>query len=123
MSPGGRARYGNTVSRVIYASRKVPEVTIFFWIIKILTTGMGETTSDFLVRTIDPVIAVAFGGLWFALALALQFLVRRYIPAVYWLAVVMVGGLALTHGGLRGRHQSPSLSPGMSARRHFPSIA
>jgi uncharacterized membrane-anchored protein len=90
MSPGGRARYGNTVSRVIYASRKVPEVTIFFWIIKILTTGMGETTSDFLVRTIDPVIAVAFGGLWFALALALQFLMRRYIPAVYWLAVVMV---------------------------------
>ena len=70
--------------------RKVPEVTIYFWIIKLLTTGMGETTSDFLVRQMDPVIAVAIGGICFAIALIIQFRVRTYIPWVYWFAVVMV---------------------------------
>jgi uncharacterized membrane-anchored protein len=69
---------------------KVPEITVLFWVVKVLTTGMGETTSDFFVRTIDPVIAVAGGFVLFALALALQFAMRRNVPIVYWLAVVMV---------------------------------
>ena len=76
--------------RVMYAARKVPEITIFFWIVKILTTGMGETTSDYLVRTINPYVAVMIGGVCFAAALALQLAARRYVPWVYWLAVVMV---------------------------------
>lgn len=70
--------------------KKVPEVTIFFWIIKLLTTGMGETTSDFLVRQFDPMLAVALGAIGFVVALALQFFVRRYIPGIYWLAITMV---------------------------------
>jgi uncharacterized membrane-anchored protein len=69
---------------------KVPEVTAVFWITKVLTTGMGETTSDFLVKTINPVIAVGIGGLALVLALVWQLSVKRYIPWVYWLAVVMV---------------------------------
>jgi uncharacterized membrane-anchored protein len=70
--------------------RKVPEITAYFWIIKVLTTAMGEATSDYLVHRIDPYVAVAFGGVAFAAALALQLGVRRYIAWVYWLAVVMV---------------------------------
>jgi uncharacterized membrane-anchored protein len=69
---------------------KVPEITALFWIVKVLTTGMGETTSDYFVRLIDPVIAVALGAIGLGIALALQFSVRRYIPWIYWLAVVMV---------------------------------
>lgn len=69
---------------------KVPEITALFWIIKVLTTGMGETTSDYLAHTLDPVVAVAIGGVCFAAALVLQFSVKRYIPWVYWLAVAMV---------------------------------
>lgn len=69
---------------------KVPEITIFFWIIKLLTTAMGEVTSDFLVRQIEPVIAVAIGGIGLGVALILQFWMKKYIPLVYWLAVVMV---------------------------------
>jgi uncharacterized membrane-anchored protein len=69
---------------------KVPEVTVYFWIIKVLTTGMGETTSDFLVTTIDPIIAVVLGGLAFGVALVLQFSAGRYIAWIYWLTVVMV---------------------------------
>src|SRR5947209_10687713 len=72
------------------AIRKVPEITIFFWIIKLLTTAMGESTSDYLVFHINPYIAVALGGLGLLVSLALQLSVRRYIPWIYWLAVVMV---------------------------------
>jgi uncharacterized membrane-anchored protein len=70
--------------------RKVPEVAAFFWIVKVLTTAMGEATSDYAVHRIDPVIAVGLGAIAFALALALQLAVRRYIAWIYWLAVVMV---------------------------------
>jgi uncharacterized membrane-anchored protein len=70
--------------------RKVPEVTVYFWIIKLLTTAMGETTSDYLVTHISPMIAVALGGVGLILALVLQFAVRRYVAWIYWLAVVMV---------------------------------
>jgi uncharacterized membrane-anchored protein len=70
--------------------RKVPEVTIYFWIIKLLTTALGESTSDYLVHHIDPYVAVSMGLVAFALALALQLLARRYVAWVYWLAVTMV---------------------------------
>ena len=70
--------------------RKVPEIGAYFWTIKVLSTAMGEVTSDYLVRTINPVIAVVLGGICFAAALALQVSVRRYVPWIYWFAVVMV---------------------------------
>lgn len=72
------------------AARKVPEVTIYFWIIKLLSTAMGESTSDYLVRAINPYLAVAFGFACLVVSLALQLSVRRYITWVYWLAVIMV---------------------------------
>ena len=70
--------------------RKVPEVIIFFWIIKLLTTAMGESTSDFMVHRFDPVIAVAIGAVGFAIAIVLQFLAKKYVAWIYWLAVTMV---------------------------------
>ena len=73
-----------------HGASKVPEVTAIFWIIKVLTTGMGETTSDFLAHALNPAIAVLLGGVLFAAALFLQFLARRYVPWVYWTAVAMV---------------------------------
>ncbi len=69
---------------------KVPQITIIFWITKILTTGMGEVFSDFLVTHINPIIAVAAGGLGLAASLLLQFAHHKYIAWVYWLTVVMV---------------------------------
>jgi uncharacterized membrane-anchored protein len=70
---------------------KVPEVTAFFWIVKALTTAMGESTSDFLVHSLVPEIAVVLGGIAFCVALYLQFVKDRYVPWAYWLAVAMVG--------------------------------
>ena len=69
---------------------KVPEITVYFWIVKLLSTAMGESTSDYLVFQIDPYVAVVLGCLGLVIALTLQFLVRRYVAWVYWLAVVMV---------------------------------
>jgi len=72
------------------AASKVPEVTVFFWVVKLLTTAMGEATSDYSVHQIDPVIAVVLGGIAFAIVLAVQLGVARYAAPVYWTAVVMV---------------------------------
>jgi uncharacterized membrane-anchored protein len=91
--------------RITPAAAKVPEITLLFWVIKLLTTAMGEATSDFLVFEIDPVIAVILGAIGLAIAMALQLLVRRYVPAIYWLAVAMVAvfgtmGADVVHIGL-----------------------
>jgi uncharacterized membrane-anchored protein len=70
--------------------RKVPAITFHFWAVKLLTTAMGEASSDYLVHTIDPYIAVAIGGIGLAVSLVVQFLVRKYVAPAYWFAVVMV---------------------------------
>jgi uncharacterized membrane-anchored protein len=74
-----------------HAFSKVPEVTAYFWIVKALTTAMGESTSDFLVHSLVPQVAVVLGGIAFAVALYIQFGKDRYVPWAYWLAVAMVG--------------------------------
>jgi uncharacterized membrane-anchored protein len=73
-----------------HALSKVPEVTVAFWITKVLTTGMGEAASDLLAHTLPPEVAVGLGGVGLCASLALQFAVRRYVAWIYWLAVVMV---------------------------------
>jgi uncharacterized membrane-anchored protein len=70
---------------------RVPEITAYFWVIKALSTAMGESTSDYLVHAMNPELAVGLGFIGFVAALALQFHVRRYIAWTYWLAVVGVG--------------------------------
>src|SRR5579871_2409677 len=74
-APGGAAWGGQ---RVQSAMLKVPEITAVFWIIKLLTTAMGESTSDYLVFQINPYVAVALGCAGLAVALVAQLLVRRY---------------------------------------------
>jgi uncharacterized membrane-anchored protein len=71
---------------------KVPEVTLYFWIIKILCTTVGETAADYLndnlgfglTNTTYVMSAVLVIGLFF------QFRLRKYVPGVYWLAVVLI---------------------------------
>jgi len=69
---------------------KVPEVTVLFWIIKVLTTGMGETASDYLTHRFDPILAAGVAGVVLLVALVLQFSRRRYVTWIYWFAVMMV---------------------------------
>lgn len=69
---------------------KVPQITVGFWVTKVLTTGMGETTSDYLVHRFDPPPVVALAGCALVVVLIAQLRARRYIPWLYWFAVVMV---------------------------------
>jgi uncharacterized membrane-anchored protein len=69
---------------------KVPEVTMAFWAVKILTTGLGETTSDFLVRAFDPPLVIALSGIALALALTAQWIMPAFSKWRYWLAVSLV---------------------------------
>ena len=71
---------------------KVPEVTIFFWIIKVLCTTVGETFSDFLNVNLGMGLAgpSVVMGVLLATILALQFRARRYVPGIYWLTVVLI---------------------------------
>jgi uncharacterized membrane-anchored protein len=72
------------------AASRVPEVTVAFWVTKVLTTGMGETASDFLFQHLAPAIALAIGLAGLVTALVLQFRAHRYVPWIYWFAVAMV---------------------------------
>ncbi len=71
---------------------KVPEVTAFFWIIKMMSTTVGETAADFLNTDLH------FGltgtsvimGVLLAVALFFQIRAKRYVPSFYWTAVVFI---------------------------------
>jgi len=71
---------------------KVPEVTLIFWIIKIMATTVGETGADYLAVHVGLGTAVT-GGIMAAfliMALLVQLRTRRYVPWIYWLTVVLV---------------------------------
>ncbi len=69
---------------------KVPQLTRLFWVVKLLSTAMGESTSDYLVFHIDPYVAVGIGSVGLLLSLALQLRAASYVAPIYWLAIVMV---------------------------------
>src|SRR3954452_14855953 len=71
---------------------KVPEVTLYFWVIKIMCTTVGETAADYVNDTLGFGLSkttYVAGALLVALLLV-QFLTRRYVPVVYWAVVVVI---------------------------------
>ena len=83
---------------------KVPEITLYFWIIKVLCTTVGETAADFLNTNLNMGLTnttYVMGSL-LLITLIFQFKVRRYIPAIYWLAVVLLSivGTLITDEGI-----------------------
>lgn len=71
---------------------KVPEVTVYFWLIKVLGTTVGETAADFLNGTLGlglTYTTLVVGAL-LVVALVVQFRADRYVPALYWLVVVLI---------------------------------
>ena len=71
---------------------KVPEVTLFFWIIKIMCTTVGETAADYLNENLGFGLTntTYFTGALLVVLLLAQFRLRRYVPAVYWAVVVVI---------------------------------
>ena len=71
---------------------KVPEITIFFWIIKILATTVGETAADFLSENLNLGLALTsiIMAVLLVAALFFQFKSPKYVPGLYWLVVVLI---------------------------------
>jgi uncharacterized membrane-anchored protein len=92
---------------------KVPEVTLYFWVIKIMCTTVGETAADYLNDNLG------FGLTWTTIVtgvllvalLFVQFRLQRYVPPVYWLAVVFISvfGTLITDN-LTDMHNVPLLT-------------
>ena len=79
-------------TRATFMLNKVPEVTLAFWVIKILSTTVGETGADYLAVHVGLGTAMT-GGIMaalLALALLVQLRSRQYVPWIYWLTVVLV---------------------------------
>jgi uncharacterized membrane-anchored protein len=72
------------------AAIKVPEITAWFWVAKVLTTGMGEALADFIYFRYGKAPTAAFGAVLLVGALVLQFRSKRYNTWIYWLAVTAV---------------------------------
>ena len=85
---------------------RVPEITILFWIIKILTTGMGEAASDYISHELlgsggpggpggsglagGAGLAMIIFGVFLVISLILQFRARRYVTWIYWLNIALI---------------------------------
>ena len=87
--PGDPSRVAPTMRSML---NKVPEVTAYFWIIKILATTVGETVADYLNVTLGLGLngTSVIMSLLLAGALALQLRSRHYVPSLYWTVVVLI---------------------------------
>jgi uncharacterized membrane-anchored protein len=79
-------------NKINHLLSKVPEVTIFFWIIKVLCTTVGETFADFLNFNLGFGLSLTtlIMGIAFFVLLVVQFSVKKYNPAIYWVTVVLI---------------------------------
>lgn len=95
---------------------KVPAVTIFFWIIKVLCTTVGETASDFLNVNLGMglVGTSIVMGILFLIVLFLQFRTTKYTPGIYWLTVVLIS--------IFGTLVTDNLTDGMGVPLEFSTI-
>src|SRR5207253_6427217 len=71
---------------------KVPEVTIYFWAIKVLCTTVGETASDYLSDNVGLGLTntTFITGALLIATLVFQFRSRKYVPGIYWFGVVLI---------------------------------
>jgi uncharacterized membrane-anchored protein len=82
-------------ARRMPVAAKVPEITLSFWVLKLLTTAMGEAASDYLLNTMR-LIGIGIGLAGFALSMWVQFRTRQYNAFAYWAAVMMIAVVGST---------------------------
>ena len=81
-----------TPNLAVPSHNRVPEVTVDFWLIKLMAVTMGETAADYLAVNLGlglTVTSLVMTGI-LVVALVLQFAQKRYVPWAYWLAVVLI---------------------------------
>jgi uncharacterized membrane-anchored protein len=86
------APHGQTSPRMREMLNKVPQITLYFWVIKILCTTVGETAADFLNDNLGFGLTNTSYAMSAVLIVALGFQLRarKYVPPLYWLAVVLI---------------------------------
>lgn len=85
--------------------RKLPHVTVLFWVIKIVATTLGETGGDLLAQTLNVgylVSTIVFFGL-LAVAVTMQLKARRFHPAIFWTAIALTSTAGTTLSDLMNR--------------------
>lgn len=93
---GGNPGIGPSVYdfRLVHAAsprrRKVPDITLWFWLAKLLTTALGESVSDYSVHRLGAVEAVFIGFVVFLAVVSVQLASVRFVTWKYWLSVVAV---------------------------------
>ncbi len=87
-----KLQHGNVSSMGQKMLRKVPEITIYFWIIKVLCTTIGETAADFLNTQFNLGLTntTYIMGALLIIVLFFQFKLKKYVPSIYWLTVVLI---------------------------------
>jgi uncharacterized membrane-anchored protein len=90
MSTSAQARSGVSLRRQML--NKVPEITLFFWVIKIMCTTVGETAADYLNENLGFGLSntTYVSAALLAVLLVIQFGLRRYVPVAYWAVVVVI---------------------------------
>lgn len=91
-APGRSTRHVATGTWTRTLLNKVPEVTLLFWVVKILSTTVGETAADFLTENVGLGLSAttALMAALLAIVLVVQLSAKKYVPVVYWLAVVLI---------------------------------
>lgn len=94
-----------TASGSRFVMRKLPHVTLLFWVVKILATTLGETGGDLLAQTLHVgylVSTLIFLAL-FVIAVAVQLKSRRFHPAVFWTVIALTSTAGTTLSDLMNR--------------------
>ena len=73
-----------------FSFNKVAEITLLFWLMKIVATTLGETLGDFIAQTLDLgyLIGIGITFLFFGTVLLIQLNSKKYVPAFYWLVII-----------------------------------
>src|SRR5712671_4951126 len=90
--PGNTSLEATRETGFVRLMNKVPEVTLVFWILKILATTVGETAADVLSTTfkLGTVNTSYVMGVLLLISLVFQLRAKRYVPKIYWIVVVFI---------------------------------
>jgi uncharacterized membrane-anchored protein len=73
-----------------FSFNKVAEITLLFWLMKIVATTLGETLGDFIAQTLDLgyLVGIEITAVFFATVLLIQLNMKKYVPLFYWLVII-----------------------------------
>jgi uncharacterized membrane-anchored protein len=88
-----------------FVMRKLPHVTLLFWILKILATTLGETGGDLLAQTlrVGYLVSTLIFFAMFLIAVAVQLKARRFHPAIFWTVIALTSTAGTTLSDLMNR--------------------